>query len=124
MMRSIRLMLGISVMWLALSMLSDGLNTLLMPSYLLAWTAEETQATTLGFITFIGLMIGMLVQPIAGTLSDRLYARWGRRSMIAAGVGLVVVALWLLALRLSLPFLFISYLLVQAAANIIQAAQQ
>src|SRR5215207_6754323 len=124
MMRSIRLMLGISVMWLALSMLSDGLNTLLMPSYLLAWTAEETQATPLGFTTFIGLVLGLFVQPVAGTLSDRLYARWGRRSMVAAGVGLVVVALWLLALRLSLPFLVISYLLIQVSANIVQAAQQ
>jgi hypothetical protein len=47
MMERARLLLGISVFWLPLSMLSDGLNTLVLPRHLLGLIEEGSKATTL-----------------------------------------------------------------------------
>jgi MFS family permease len=119
-----RLLLGISVGWLALSMLFDGLNTLILPAYLFGEADEATRSTTLGLMTFAGLLLSMLVQPVAGVLSDRLRPRWGRRGMIALGVVLTLAALALFGVARSLALIFIGYLLVQSAASVAQAAQQ
>ena len=61
----LRLLLGINVFWLALSMLFDGINTLVLPNHLTGFTSETSRATVLGLLTFAGLMAGMLVQPVA-----------------------------------------------------------
>jgi len=68
-------LLGISVFWLALSMLFDGMNTIVLPAYLVDQAGEDSRATTLGLVTFIGIACGMLVQPPAGEYSDRLRPR-------------------------------------------------
>ncbi len=88
----LRILLGISVFWLALSLLFDGLTVLVLPRYLLD-QADSVRATTLGLLTFIGLLAGMIVQPLAGAWSDRLQPRLGRRGSLALGVGLILVAL-------------------------------
>src|SRR5690349_203054 len=95
----IRLLTGISVLWLPMGMLFDGLTTLLLPAYLLALTQEATRATVLGMLTFSGLIIGMIIQPIAGGFSDYLYPRWGRRGMITLGVVLLLPLIPLLAVQ-------------------------
>jgi MFS family permease len=63
-----RLWVGISLFWL-------GLSTLVLPNHLFHFTTEANRATTLGLLTFAGLLVGLLVQPVAGTFSDRLDAR-------------------------------------------------
>ena len=118
-----RLLFGISVFWLALSMLFDGLNTLVLPNYLLR-ASGESKATTLGLLTFAGLVLGMVVQPVAGAWSDQLRPRRGRQPMLALGVLLTLAVLgWLGAARTP-PAVFAAYLLVQVTASIAQAAQQ
>src|SRR5436309_13533086 len=89
----VRMLAGISVFWLALSMLFDGLNTLVLPQQLLGFTDRASRATTLGLLTFAGLLLGMLVQPVAGLVSDRLRPRWGRRGTIALGGLLILLSL-------------------------------
>jgi MFS family permease len=89
-MRQMRLLLGISVFWLALSMLFDGVNTLVLPQHLLGFTQSASRATTLGLLSFVGLLLGMLVQPVTGLVSDHLRPRWGRRAVIALGVVLIL----------------------------------
>ena len=123
-MGGLRLLLGISVFWLALSMLSDGLTTLVLPHRLLGRTGEARQATILGLLTSVGLIVGMLVQPVAGLVSDRLRARWGRRGTLALGLALTLLALGLFGTSRSLPSVFVAYVLLQAAASVAQAAQQ
>jgi MFS family permease len=118
------MLVGISVFWLALSMLFDGLNTLVLPAYLLGAADEATRGTTLGLMTFAGLLLGMLVQPVAGALSDQLRPRWGRRGMLALGVLLTLAALGVFGAAVGLAAVFLGYLLVQAAASVAQAAQQ
>jgi len=119
----LRKLLGISVFWLALSMLFDGLNTLVLPAYLLS-SAVDTKGTVLGLLTFAGLLLGMLIQPVAGVFSDWMRPRWGRRGAIALGVLLTLAALAILAAARGLAALVAGYLLVQAAASVAQAAQQ
>jgi MFS family permease len=70
--RQIRLLIGISVFWLALSVLFDGVNTLVLPLQLSALSDQNNQATILGLFTFVGLLTGALIQPVAGAFSDRL----------------------------------------------------
>ena len=119
----LRLLVGINIFWLALSALSDGLNTLVLPARLLQMQGE-TPATTLGLLTFAGLLLAMLVQPLAGQLSDRLRPRWGRRGLLAAGAALAMLGMLLLAGSETLLLVLASYLLVQGAASVAQAAQQ
>jgi MFS family permease len=119
----LRLLVGINIFWLALSALSDGLNTLILPARLLQMRGETT-ATTLGLLTFAGLLLAMLVQPLAGQLSDRLRPRWGRRGLLAAGAALAMLGLVLLAGSETVLLVLASYLLVQGAASVAQAAQQ
>lgn len=120
----VRELVGISIFWLALSLLSDGMNTLLLPAVLMGLLPADTQATTLGILSFTGLLAGMLIQPIAGTWSDRLRARWGRRGMLALGLFLTLLALAIFGTRAGLVFVVAGYMLVQIASNVAQAAQQ
>ncbi|KAF8411848.1 hypothetical protein HHK36_004407 [Tetracentron sinense] len=53
--------------------------------------------TWAAFIWLCGPISGMLVQPIVGYHSDRCQSRWGRRRpFIAAGAGLVTIAIFLI----------------------------
>ncbi|MGA7730850.1 MAG: MFS transporter [Chloroflexia bacterium] len=123
-MRRMRLLFGISIFWLGLSMLSDGITTLLLPSQLLGLTDDTSRATTLGLLTFAGLMLAMLVQPVAGSLSDHLRPRWGRRGSLALAVALVLASLATFGLAPGLIGLCLSFVLIQVAASVAQAAQQ
>ena len=44
---------------------------------LLNYVPAELKNTALGMLTFTGLIIAMLVQPLSGALSDRWVSRWG-----------------------------------------------
>src|SRR5918911_3511172 len=110
-----RVLLGISLFWLALSLVFDGINTLVLPRHLLGLADEASKASVLGLVSFVGLVAGMLVQPIAGAFSDRLRPRWGRRGTLAMGVLVLLPALALFGLSTSLLVLLLSYLLVQVA---------
>lgn len=111
-------------MWLPLSMMSDGITTLILPNRLITITDKTTQATVLGLMTFAGILMGMLIQPIAGAVSDRLQPHWGRRSIIAVGVVFTLVSLLLFGLSHLVLTILLSYLIIQVTMNVIQAAQQ
>jgi len=124
MLRQMRLMFGISIFWLALSMLFDGINTLVLPLQLSEQADQKTQATVLGLLTFIGLLTGALVQPVAGELSDRLQPLIGRKGFIGIGLLLSLISLLLFAIFKSLAALMIGYLALQVSASFAQAGQQ
>lgn len=120
----LRALVGISVFWLALSMLSDGINTLILPFVFAGLLPEEQQATALGLLTFTGITAGMLVQPLAGVWSDRLRARWGRRGGVLFGTLLTLLGLLAFSLGSTVAVIAAAYLLVQVFASMAQAAQQ
>src|SRR5688500_18298045 len=93
-----RLLVGISLFWLGLSVLSDGMATLVLPQHLAQFAPEATRATTLGLLSFVGILAGMLLQPLAGSWSDRLRPRWGRRGALILGALLILLALAAFAL--------------------------
>src|SRR5688572_1592674 len=100
--RQLRLLFGISVFWLALSVLFDGVNTLVLPIQIGSLARENNQATILGLLTFVGLLAGALIQPIAGALSDRLKPLLGRKGFIGIGLLLSLTALLLFAISQTL----------------------
>ena len=83
-------LVGVSVGWLGISMIADGVPAVLLPHQLL--TAGEEGATMLGLISLVALAAAAAVQPLAGRLSDGI----GRWPVVAAGVGLAVAGLVLL----------------------------
>ena len=123
-MARVRLLTGISIFWLPLSLLFDGLNTLVLPNDIERFVGDDAKATVLGLLTFGGLLVGMVIQPIAGAASDRLRARWGRRGSLTAGVALTLAALALYGAANAVLLLVVGYMLVQAFSSAAQAAQQ
>jgi len=111
--RQIRLLLGISVFWLALSIL------------LLSGFAKQTsQSTILGLITLIGLLAGALIQPIAGAFSDRFYPIFARKGFIGIGLILILFSRMLFASVQNIHAFLLGYLAIQVSASIAQAGQQ
>lgn len=122
--RQTRLLFGISIFWLALSVLFDGVNTLVLPLQLGDLASQTNQATLLGLFTFVGLLAGALIQPVAGTFSDRFQPILGRRGFIGIGLLLSLVSLFLFANSKSLAGIMLGYLAIQVSASIAQAGQQ
>jgi MFS family permease len=120
----VRLLFGISIFWLALSILLDGVNTLVLPFQLSNITGTNNQATSLGLLTFIGLFAGALIQPVAGAFSDRWRPTLGRKGFIAIGLALSLISLFLFAVFQSFWGILLSYLALQVSASIAQAGQQ
>lgn len=122
----LRLMTGISIYWVGLSALADGLTTLVLPYQVDAVVDGSRRATALGVVTFLGLMLAMFVQPVAGFASDRLRHRLGRRGWIGLGTIAILLALALagLAATTSLLAVVAAYLAVQVTISIAQAGQQ
>lgn len=115
----------ISIFGAALSVLWSSLHTLIIPLILLAFVPEAQKNTYLGILTFSGLMLALLVQPLAGAISDRISSRLGRRRpFILVGTLLALFFLPGIGLSGSFPFLFLSYCLLQCACNIAQGPFQ
>ncbi len=122
--RQIRLLLGISVFWLALSVLTDGINTLVLPLQISRLANQHNQATILGLLTFLGLLAGALIQPIAGAFSDKFYSQLGRKGFMGIGLVLTILSLFLFVKIPNLLGMIAGYLAIQLCASIVQAGQQ
>jgi MFS family permease len=118
-----RLLIGVSIFWLPLSLLSDGFTVLVLPAHLLSLDMEYV-ATWQGLITFLGIIVAMLVQPIAGLYSDRTRGRWGRTGIMAAASVAIIAALALFGVSWHWLAVLAAYTLLQVAASTAQAAQQ
>jgi MFS family permease len=119
-----RVLIGISIFWLPLSLLFDGLTVLVLPAHLLAITDGAQTATKQGLITFVGLLAAMLIQPVAGLYSDRIHTQWGRWPFLATASGMSIVALILFGISNHFLTILVTFTLVQMAASAAQAAQQ
>jgi MFS family permease len=117
-MKRTKLLVGISVFWLGLALLMDGLNSIVLPIQLLHLGGTRPAATTLGLLTFAGLLAALVIQPMAGEWSDRMRGTWGRTGGIALALLGILAGLFALGLGQSLVSLFIAYLMIQLAAAI------
>jgi MFS family permease len=102
---------GISFMW-------NAIHPIILPALLLSFVQESLKNTYLGGMTFAGLVLAMIVQPLAGWLSDTTQSRWGRRRpWILAGNLLCLVCLAGMALAGSFLGLLIAYICLQIVSN-------
>jgi len=108
-------LLALSVGWVPLAFLSDGVTVLILPTVL------GSDATAIGLVSFAGIGLGVLTQLLAGEASDRLRGRIGRRVFLTIAAAPVLLALAALGGGIA-PI--VAYLAVQVTANTVQAAQQ
>ena len=107
-----------NVYWFGLAFMWNGLHPIVLPALLLRLVPESLKNTYLGGLTFAGLILAMVVQPLAGALSDGTRSRWGRRRpWILAGTLLSLVFLGGMALAGGFLGLLAAYLLLQLASN-------
>jgi MFS family permease len=119
----IRLLVGVTVGWLSVSLLADGMSTIVLPA-LVSTLTEADRATIVGLTSLVGLGAGALVLPAAGAVSDRLQARLGRMPMIAGGFGLAILGIAVLAPAGDLATIAVGFIVVQIGAAIAQSALQ
>ncbi|MBN1643771.1 MAG: MFS transporter [Dehalococcoidales bacterium] len=117
--------LKIGVLGFALTALWSSLHSIILPLRLLDYVAESQKNTYLGLLTFAGLILAMITQPIAGSMSDRSSLSWGRRRpFVLLGALLAVVLLPGIGLADSYAVVFIVYCALQISCNIAQAPYQ
>lgn len=115
----------LNMYWYGLSFLWNTIHPLVLPAILLRFVPETSKNTYLGLLTFLGLILAMLVQPIAGARSDQFRSRWGKRKpFIAFGTLLDVVALVGIAYSKSLLGIFVGYIALQVSSNIAHGPMQ
>jgi MFS family permease len=111
-------LIKLNTYWFGLSYLWNSLHVLVLPAVLLTYIADERKNTVLGLLTFSGLIVAMIIQPIAGALSDRTRTRFGkRRPWIAIGTLLDFIFLGLMVVAGGLPLIAISYIGLQVTSN-------
>lgn len=117
--------LKISIYGAALAFLWPSLHSLVIPLRLLDLVPEVQKNTYLGILTFFGLVLAILVQPLAGAISDRSTFHLGRRRpFILLGTLLALLFLPGIGLSDNFTLLFFSYCLLQCACNIAQGPFQ
>jgi MFS family permease len=119
--------------WIGLSFKWNALHPIILPAVLLNFVPETQKNTYLGALTFAGLLLAMVVQPVAGAVSDGWHSRWGRRRPLMAGATLFdMLFLALLAvgggavagIPGGLALIFIGYVGLQFSSNIGQGPAQ
>jgi len=115
----------ITIFGFALTAMWSSLHIFVLQVRLLDFVAESQKNTYLAILTFAGLILAMLVQPIAGAISDRWGFSWGRRRpYILAGTALVIILLPGIGLANSFIALLIVYCLLQISSNTAQGPFQ
>lgn len=109
-----RTLVGVSLGWLGISMIADGVPALLVP-YQVA--ASGRDAAELGLMTLLAIGLAAMVQPSAGAWSDRV-GRWP-----AIGLGLLIATAGL-ALILDPAALLAGTVLALIGVSVVQAGYQ
>jgi len=113
-----RMMVTMNVYWFGLAFMWNALHPIVLPAVLLRFVPEGLKNTYLGAMTFAGLMLALVVQPVAGGLSDRTRSRWGRRRpWMLGGTAASLVCLALMAPSNALWQVAVGYILLQVASN-------
>lgn len=117
--------------WLGLSALSNTMTPLVVPLLVQQFVGEQLKGTYYGNLRLWTLMVAILVQALAGMLSDRSTLRWGRRRpfILLGTLGdLVMIALIGFSAGLEGPagywFLFTMVLLLMVTTNTAHGAVQ
>ena len=111
--------------WIGLSFMWNSLHVTILPAVLLKYIPDTQKNTWLGLLTFFGLIIAMVVQPLSGAVSDRWQSRIGRRRpLMWLGTAGDLVFLAIMGFIGGLPALFIGYIGLQTSSNIAHGPAQ
>jgi len=109
---------GLSTLWACL-------HSIILPLRLLDFVIVAQKNTYLDLLILTGLFLAMIVQPIAGALSDRSNFKWGRRRpYILMGSLLVLLILPGIGFSTNYLTIFTIYCLLQISSNIAQGPFQ
>jgi MFS family permease len=118
-------LLVLNTYWVGLSFMWNAIHPILLPAVLLNYVPDAKKNTYLGLLTFVGLIIAMIVQPMTGALSDGWESRFGRRRPLAVfGTLFDFLFLSILAWAGGLVWLFIGYVGLQFSSNIAHGPMQ
>ena len=118
-------LLVLNAYWVGLSFMWNSIHPILLPAVLLNYVPDAKKNTYLGLLTFAGLILAMIIQPITGALSDGWKSRFGRRRPLAVlGTLFDFVFLSTLAWGGGLSWLFIGYVGLQFSSNIAHGPMQ
>lgn len=111
-------LVSLSLYWIAIGYLWNGLHTLILPDLMLRLVSPTYRATALGFVENTGLLVATLWQPIVGAFSDHTSSRWGRRRPYILGGTLADIP-FLIALALigNYWLLVLVYVMLQMSSN-------
>jgi Na+/melibiose symporter-like transporter len=109
----------VNFFWLGLNIRNTAVGSIFTPYLVEHYALADWKNTALSAMGTAGLIIAMLVQPIAGLLSDRSTSRFGRRRPFIL-VGTLLDLVFLAAIGLSWNYwsLLVAMLLIQFSANI------
>ena len=112
-------LLTLNAYWVGLSFMWNSLHPIILPAVLLNFVPDAKKNTYLGLLTFLGLILAMVVQPLSGALSDGWRSRFGRRRpLIVLGTLFDFIFLSILAWSGGLIWLFVGYIGLQLSSNI------
>lgn len=115
----------VNIYWLGLNFVTGGLTPIILPYLVQQFVPEVLKNTYYGGLRTAGLIVAILVQPLAGMLSDRSTQRWGRRRpFIFLGTMLDLVFLAWIARSGNYWMLFVAVLFLQFSSNIAHGALQ
>jgi MFS family permease len=123
--RAIWHLFAINAYWIGLSFMWNSLHVTILPAVLLNYVPDTQKNTWLGLLTFFGLIIAMLVQPLSGAVSDHWQAKLGRRRpLMWLGTAGDLVFLAIMGFIGGLPALFIGYIGLQTTSNVAHGPAQ
>ena len=114
-----------NIYWLGLNMASGSLTPIILPFLVAQFVGDAVKGTYLGVLRSAGLIMAILIQPMAGLLSDRSTLKWGRRRpYIFIGTLLDLLFLALIGLAGNYWLLFAAVLALQFSSNVAHGALQ
>jgi Na+/melibiose symporter-like transporter len=115
----------ITIFGFALTALWQSMHAIILPLRLLDFVPEAQKNTYLGLMTLTGLLLAMVVQLIAGAISDRSTSTWGRRRPYIL-LGGIVALLFIPGVGYagSYAAIFAVYCLLQISTNTAQGPYQ
>ena len=111
--------LFVNLFWLGMNVRNTAVGSVFMPYLVALYAPPDWKNTALSAMSTAGLIIAMLVQPLAGLFSDRSTSRFGRRRPYIL-VGTLLDLVFLVAIGLSWSYwsLLGAVLLIQFSSNI------
>jgi len=118
-------MVVLNTYWIGLSFKWNALHPIILPALMLNYAPAGLKNTYLGMLTFIGLIIAAVLQPVAGAISDGWHSRWGRRRPFMVVATLFdVVFLGIIGWLGGLFWLYVGYIGLQVSSNVGQGPAQ